>query len=288
MTLRRPILLYTGETFFDPALPVYVNRVAENYELTEHRHDFLEISFVGEGAGTHHIGEEGFPVAQGDIFFLPVGVSHVFRPSAAAPKHPLIVYNCVIAPEAALRLVGAVPGGAVLRPLLESQQYRRFRDSNGDFHWMFQRLHDEYQTDRPGREAALYQGVLGLLLYLFRMDSRSDASGAAVLVPDGVEAVIAAVHGRFEQELPAKQMAAIAGVGERQLHRMFKKHAGMPLKAYHQNVRIREACRLLRDTDRKISDIASAVGYQDITYFNELFKRKNGVSPREYRSRAES
>ncbi|QHW32790.1 AraC family transcriptional regulator [Paenibacillus rhizovicinus] len=288
MTIQRSIFMLAGKDLFDPALPIYVNRSVEDYNITEHRHDFLEIVYVSEGAGTHHLGEEAFPVAHGDIFFLPVGISHVFRPASTSPQHPLIVYNCVIAPDAALQLLRSIPGGTTLQPLLESPRYRMYRDPYGEFHRLFQRLHYEYLSDQPGRETALYQGVLGLLLHLFRLDGKSEAAGANAIVPNGLETVISAVHSRFEQELPAKGMAAIAGIGERQFHRLFLKQTGMSFKAYHQNVRINEACRLLRTTDRKISDIASAVGYQDMPYFNGLFRRKNGVSPREYRKQASS
>ncbi|MBO7748972.1 helix-turn-helix transcriptional regulator [Paenibacillus sp. MWE-103] len=283
MAITRPIRQMLGKDLFDPALPIFVNRAVETFQLTEHRHDFLEISYVGEGAGTHHVGAETFPVAHGDIFFLPVGISHVFRPSTAAPKHPLVVYNCVIAPEAARRLAEAVPGGEALLPLLASGGCRRFRDPYGEFYRLIQRLHYEYLTDQPGREASLHQGVLALLLCLFRLDARQGGESGTAVASTRFETVLETIHGRFDQELTARELAAIAGIGERQFHRLFAKQAGMPLKAYHQNVRIREACRLLRTTDRKISDIAAAVGYQDIAYFNALFKRKNGMSPRAYR-----
>lgn len=284
MSIHRPISLMHGEDMFDASLPIYVNRATEDFRLTEHRHDFLEITFVSEGSGTHHLGDDSFPVAHGDIFLLPVGVSHVFRPTTATPKHPLIVYNCVIDPEAALRLVRSVPGGAELEPFLAATHYRRFRDSHGEFHRLFQRLHYECQSKLPGREAALYQGVLGLLIYLFRLDGKNGEPAASAVAPAGLETVIETIHGRFDHELPVREMAAIAGVGERHFHRMFAKVTGMSFKSYHQNVRIREACRLLRTTDRKIGDIASAVGYQDIAYFNSLFKRMNGQSPRVYRN----
>ncbi|WP_219834143.1 AraC family transcriptional regulator [Paenibacillus sp. R14(2021)] len=286
MTIHRPIALMHGIDFFDAALPIYVNRAVEDYQLTEHRHDFLEISYVSEGAGTHHIGAGAFPVAPGDIFLIPVGVSHVFRPLTAAPKQPLIVYNCVIAPEAVHRLLGSVPGGSELALLLDAADYRRYADPYGEFQRMFQRLHYEFLASDPGREAALYQGVLGLLIYLFRLDRKRSAASAAArpAMPVGLETVIDTIHSRFDQELSAPAMAAIAGIGERQFHRLFAKQTGMSFKAYHQHVRMLEACRLLRTTNRKISDIASAVGYQDLPFFNGLFRRKNGVSPRAYRA----
>jgi two-component system response regulator YesN len=43
------------------------------------------------------------------------------------------------------------------------------------------------------------------------------------------------------------------------------------------------ACRLLYDENVKISDIATALGYQDQNYFARLFKKTKGMSPTDYR-----
>ena len=50
------------------------------------------------------------------------------------------------------------------------------------------------------------------------------------------------------------------------------------------HLKMEEACRLLRLTTRRISDIANELGYKDQYYFSRLFKKKIGVSPRNYRS----
>ena len=46
------------------------------------------------------------------------------------------------------------------------------------------------------------------------------------------------------------------------------------------------SCRLLLQSDLRISQIAQAVGYNDQKHFNQLFRRHTGLSPREYRSMA--
>ena len=52
-------------------------------------------------------------------------------------------------------------------------------------------------------------------------------------------------------------------------------------------VRIEAAKHLLTAGSSRMSDIAFDVGYQDSHYFSYLFKKHVGVSPREFRSRAE-
>jgi ligand-binding sensor protein len=52
---------------------------------------------------------------------------------------------------------------------------------------------------------------------------------------------------------------------------------------YIKRCRLDEACRLLRVTDMKITEIADRVGISDYNYFSKLFKKTYNVSPREYR-----
>lgn len=50
------------------------------------------------------------------------------------------------------------------------------------------------------------------------------------------------------------------------------------------NLKIREACNLLRCTDLYVYEIAQRLGYKDQYYFSRLFKKVVGISPREYRN----
>lgn len=286
MTIHRNIHSMWGHDYFQGGLPIYVNRAVESYDLAEHNHDFLEISYVCEGVGTHHSGPSAQPVAQGDIFVIPVGVSHVFRPASPSLKQPLVVYNCVVSMEAVARLLEFFPGGDGLGVPLTLREYRRYQERTGEFQRIFQKLHLEFTLRRPGREAALYVHLLELLLFLQRLDAGAEPSSHAAApssTASDIEKVIDCIHTRYDQPLTVRELAELAGIGERQLHRLFKKHTGTTLTSYIQNVRIQEACRLLRTTSRKVSDIAASVGYQHLTFFNSLFKAKTGHSPRDYR-----
>ena len=57
----------------------------------------------------------------------------------------------------------------------------------------------------------------------------------------------------------------------------------LTLREYVQNVRIEKSCELLEDSDLRVVEIARRVGYEDIKFFNQIFKRRMQISPREYR-----
>lgn len=69
------------------------------------------------------------------------------------------------------------------------------------------------------------------------------------------------------------------------LGRLFKKEAGISVTDYINSQRIKYACWLLDNSDQSIISIASRVGFNNVTYFNRLFKSVHGISPTAYRSK---
>ena len=59
----------------------------------------------------------------------------------------------------------------------------------------------------------------------------------------------------------------------------------MSPQQYLISYRMEKACRLLDETDLKISDVARSVGYEDEFMFTRMFKNKKGISPSEYKIR---
>lgn len=64
---------------------------------------------------------------------------------------------------------------------------------------------------------------------------------------------------------------------------VFKKRFGQTMHAYHQNLRMEEAARLLRETLLPVGEVSDKLGFADQLYFSRCFRRHAGVSPSEYR-----
>lgn len=67
------------------------------------------------------------------------------------------------------------------------------------------------------------------------------------------------------------------------LTRIFKETTGITVVQYLTVVRIRQAARLLRETDSPITEIADLCGFGNVTYFEKVFHRIRGMTPRQYR-----
>ena len=59
----------------------------------------------------------------------------------------------------------------------------------------------------------------------------------------------------------------------------FKTHFGTSAIAYVTTLRLHTAAHLLQNRNLRVSDVARAVGYEDIYYFSRHFKTRYGVAP---------
>lgn len=82
-----------------------------------------------------------------------------------------------------------------------------------------------------------------------------------------------------------EELANEAGVSLKRLKSIFPAHTGLPVFEYLQETRLNEAQRLLETQELSVTDVALTVGYSSISHFSALFKRRFGLSPKEFKQR---
>jgi transcriptional regulator GlxA family with amidase domain len=89
----------------------------------------------------------------------------------------------------------------------------------------------------------------------------------------------------LDQGFHLPELAAQLAVSERTLNRRFKQATGIGPLDYLQTLRVEVAKGLLETGKLGVDDVCRKVGYADLSTFRVLFKRKTGLSPRDYRER---
>ncbi|ASS65397.1 MULTISPECIES: AraC family transcriptional regulator [unclassified Paenibacillus] len=290
---QQSVAVTPAHLFFDDNRPYYINRVSESFELQLHRHEFTEICLVMEGAGVHYIGEQSMDVHAGDVFVLPLGTPHVFRPRSTSSRYPLMIGNFILVPGQAEAALSSFPGleelqsaRKALNLLPGSPEWFRLRDDRGVIRRIMEEGLEVLRDKRPGGTAQLHALFILLLAELeehCRGGAKSHSLGSRSR--PGIEAVIRKLRSDPGIPFRAEELAGEAGLSVRHFHRLFAETAGKPFSRFVQELRIREACRLLRSTAMGVEQIAEACGYQDRSFFTVLFRRHTGLSPREYRER---
>lgn len=116
-----------------------------------------------------------------------------------------------------------------------------------------------------------------------------DAAAEAVVLlrqanRDGVVALMRRrIERDFVRDLSIATMAEEYGMNAVYLGQLFRKRTGAAFRTALRRRRIREACRLLRDTDLVIPEVVRAIGYRDVDFFADQFKRETGSTPSRYR-----
>jgi AraC-like DNA-binding protein len=85
------------------------------------------------------------------------------------------------------------------------------------------------------------------------------------------------------EELSLRRVAKAVNISVNHLSEKFKQVAGVNFVQHVARTRFEHACDLLRNSNRRVSEIAFAVGFQSLSQFNRVFKKLARKSPTEYR-----
>jgi len=99
-----------------------------------------------------------------------------------------------------------------------------------------------------------------------------------------IKSVVAYINEHYMDNIHLDNISKRFWVSPSYLSRHFREKVGIGITHFIIEHRIYIAKKLLLTTDMRVREIANEVGFNSATYFNTVFKRGTGVSPREYRS----
>ena len=106
-----------------------------------------------------------------------------------------------------------------------------------------------------------------------------DPSGKHDIIGDAK----AYIRERFAGDISLNELAERFYVSPIYFSQLFKKKTGVTYQKYLTNLRMKEACRFLRESDMRVYEVCERVGYTDVNYFSKLFERSVGLKPSAYR-----
>lgn len=235
--------------------------------------DRLEIMFICEGTGLYTIGQNKYSVGAGDILIYNSGVVHdeVSDPKAKIKSYCLGIDQLKLP---GLNLNCLISDGD--SPVLKAVTHFTL------IHSIFSTIYNELYYENEGAEETchhLTQALIGLLLQLSKQNARIKKENEQMIG----ERIKNYIDENYNIEITLTSISEALNISSYYMSHVFKKMTGYSPIQYIMRRRIGEAQTLLITTNHSITMIANIVGYDNSSYFNKIFTKSVGMSPKGYR-----
>jgi len=253
------------------------------FHLPWHLHNTFELTYIQKGSGQRIIGNRIDPFGPGDTVLLAPNVPHAWKTHDRGPNGSARAITLKFAPDfpcvGLLDLPELAPVASVLR------QAKRGLVLEG-------KLKDRviYKLERISDQSKTRQ----LLAAMEILVTISEANETHTLLPSNefttknseslkTKQVIDFIFEQYANPIDANILASVAGIHPSSLGRLFKRTTGFTPTEFISQVRINKACQLLTNPQKSIVDICHESGFQNLSYFNRVFRTLRGCSPSQYR-----
>lgn len=273
--------------YHDPSgyLSIEYDRRIGHFSMTvDHLHDHYELYYLLAGERIYFIKERSYRVRAGDLVFVNRNAVHKTMDSGR-PDHERMVFY--ISPELFEELTVSPELAEELKEPFswEIPILRLSSPASEGAERMISEMVDEMIHPEVGSSWLLRHRTVELLLFAYRnrhLGTVHSADTEPVLHPKA-QAVVRYLNDNYQKAVSLPGVAEAFRISPHYLSRLFKQTTGFTFSDYLNLLRVKEAQRLLRESDDSITDIAWRAGFSNFSHFGKMFKRVVNVSPRQYR-----
>jgi len=260
----------------------YLKRELPFTMTEEHYHSYYEIYYLISGQRIYFIEDRSYTVQQGDLVFIDKDVLHKTMQANDQMHERLIIHLN----ESTLEALTAPFAHFMHSPFRQKSHVIRLPQSQQlQIAALMSSLVNEIKQKKQGFELIPPMHVSQLLLTTARYLSEHEPAPFQHASPfhEKISDIARYINVHYMEQLKLDELAKQFYISSFYLSRMFKEVTGFTLSDYITLTRIKEAQRLLRESQKTISEISEMVGYENFSHFGKMFKKLSSNSPREYR-----
>lgn len=251
-------------------LNVSSSRYGGDWHSVPHTHNHTELFFIVSGRGQFLIQNQVFPVGVNNLVIINPNVAHTEDSLNAQPLEYIVLG-------------------------IEGIELATTENSNGqfcildhlesvEFSSCLRNILREMELKNTGYEDICQAYMEILIIRLMRTTSLSVQSGPQTVSGNRQCAFVRRyIDLHFKEPLTLEQLSGEAHMNKYYLSHAFKREYGVSPINYMISRRIEESKYLLAETDLSLSHIAQLLGFSSLSYFSQVFRRTQDISPMEYR-----
>lgn len=247
-----------------------------NHDL--HRHDFYLILYVRKGKGSHPIDFVDHPVTDQSIFFIRPGQVHSLYLNKSAEGY-LLEFN------KGFQLLSSAGGNELLRKAATKNYCTLNAAGTARLGTILQTMLDEYKGKHEGFENVIKANLEIFLIEFLRRRQHGQNSEASPdqYKQDKLEKFLHLLEVNVGTKKQASAYADMLSLSPFQLNSITKSLLGKTAAELIEDQLLLEARRYLLATPNQVNQIASHLGFEDVSYFIRFFKKLTGHTPEAFR-----
>lgn len=252
---------------------ISISKYEGDWNSLPHTHQFTELFYVLHGEGVFYIEREKVPVKTDDLIIINPNVEHTEK---TFPNNPMEY------------IVFGVEGLAFSFPE-HDQAYGRgysfysYSSDKNQFINFAQLMMHEFQDKKPGFEKVCHGLLEVLLVYISRKQKLSVISESSFQLSKECAIAKRYIDTNYAQDITLDSLADLTHINKFYLAHSFTECIGQSPISYLTERRLAACKELLSSSNLSVTQIANSAGFSSQSYFSQIFNKKVGMSPRQYR-----
>jgi AraC-like DNA-binding protein len=262
------------------------DRRKKEFTYPIHNHEVYELNFVEHAPGVRRIvGDSNELIGEYDLVLITSpDLEHVWEQNGCTSENIREVTIQFYADLGDDAFLARTPFLSIRKMMVEAQKGLSF--SLEDIMRVYHMI-DTLSSVKDGFYSVMqFYTILYELSKSKEMRTLASSSYAKVAVESDSRRVLKVknyIAKNYTEEIRLNTLADIAGMSPSAFSRFFKLHTGRKLSEYIIEQRLGYASRMLVDTSNSVAEICYACGFNNLSNFNRIFKKRKHCSPTEFR-----
>lgn len=231
-----------------------------------HLHNEIEIIYVKEGEANAYADSTVYNLRKGDIFIAFPNQIHYYQ---TVERGDFNVY--IILPDIIFGLKNQFNSYIPRCNKLICDEETKI---------LFLKAAEHYNTESNTVSVGYLNIILGNLIPLLKLTPNLSSDNSTI------RSILDYCYEHFTEDISLSLVAEELHLNKYYISHLIKRKLDLGFNDYINLLRVRSACKLLIDSDKKIADISEEVGYGTIRTLNRTFKQIMNLTPLEYRNQS--
>ncbi|MDR0370696.1 MAG: AraC family transcriptional regulator [Prevotellaceae bacterium] len=251
-------------------------------QITFHQHETWELSYIITGRGTRIVGDVTEYFSQGEVILIPPDIPHCWSFNKHVSDDEGKIENITIFFSTALLENSKTVFPELSGIIAKIQRYTDAISFGGNTLTHLQTIMTSMiRENKVERLLSLIK-----LFTLISSPEKTVTVGRPVIDDRNIkrlQQIHLYVMNNYQRDITLDEIARFACMAKSSFCIFFKKMTNQSFFAFLTEYRVTSSCQMLLKTSMSVAEICFASGFNDVPYYNRVFKKLKGMTPTEYR-----